>query len=50
MIEDKSTKEGNVLEELIAAFTFERFKSLERGLRETKAYQAIQARKAETYR
>ena len=50
MTEDKSTKERNGLDELIASFTLERFKSLERELREINAYQAIQARKAQLYR
>ena len=50
MTENKSTKERNELDKLIASFTLERFKSLERELRGTNAYQAIQARKARAYR
>ena len=50
MTEDKSTKERNELDKLIASFTLERFKSLERELRGINAYQAIQARKAQLYR
>jgi len=49
MTETKSTKERNELDTLIASFTLERFKSLERELCGTNAYQAIQARKARAY-
>ena len=50
MTENKSTTERNELDKLIASFTLERFKSLERELMGTNAYQAIQARKARAYR